>query len=62
VAVAATYIKADQAILGKAKYPKFSEEPISAKSVQTAIDRVVKYGLLEKSKAPKPADLLVSGK
>ena len=62
VAVAATYIKADQAILEKAQYPEFSENPISPKSVQTAIDRFVKYGLLEKDKAPKPADLLDSGK
>ena len=62
VEVAATYIKADQAILEKAKYPEFSEEPLTTKSVQTAVDRVVKYGLLEKSQAPKPASLLDNGK
>lgn len=60
--VAATYIKADQAVLDKARYAKLGEEPVGAASVQTAIDRVVKYGLLDKEKAPKPDDLLLSAK
>lgn len=62
VDVASTYIKAPKELLAKAHYAKFGEEPISAASVQTSLDRILKYGLLEKSKAPKPEELLLSSK
>jgi ABC-type nitrate/sulfonate/bicarbonate transport system substrate-binding protein len=60
--IAGTYIKADKALLKKARYAKFGEVPVSEASVETAIDRLVKYGLLTKDNAPKPADLLISDK
>lgn len=60
--VAASYIKAPKELLDKARYPNFSEEPLSEEDVQTALDRVLKYGLLDKDKAPKPGDLLLSSK
>lgn len=62
VRVASTYVKAPKALLEKAHYPEFGTEAISPSSVQTALDRLVKYGLLEQAKAPKAADLLVAGK
>ncbi|WP_353952541.1 ABC transporter substrate-binding protein [Knoellia sp. S7-12] len=60
--VAASYIKAPKALLDKAHYPEFSVEPISEANVQTALDRLMKYGLLDKAKAPKAADLVFAGK
>lgn len=61
VEVASTYVKAPKELLEKAHFPEFGAEPISESSIQTALDRLIKYGLLEQSKAPKPADLLVAG-
>ena len=61
VDVASTYVKAPKELLEKAHFPEFSAEAISEASVQTALDRLIKYGLLEQAKAPKPADLLVAG-
>jgi ABC-type nitrate/sulfonate/bicarbonate transport system substrate-binding protein len=61
VEVASTYVKAPKELLEKAHFPEFGAEAISEASVQTALDRLIKYGLLEQAKAPKPADLLVAG-
>lgn len=59
--VAASYIKAPKALLDKANYPEFSTEPVSEANVQTSLDRLMKYGLLDKANAPKAADLVFAG-
>jgi ABC-type nitrate/sulfonate/bicarbonate transport system substrate-binding protein len=61
VQVASTYVKAPKALLEKAHFPEFGAEAITTASVQTALDRLIRYGLLEQAKAPKPADLLLAG-
>ncbi|GAA2741513.1 ABC transporter substrate-binding protein [Terrabacter aerolatus] len=58
VQVASTYVKAPKELLEKAHFPEFGTEPISSTSVQTALDRLMKYGLLDQAKAPKAAELL----
>lgn len=59
--VAATYIEMDPNILDRSMYARFLTEPINEQHVQTAIDRMVRYGLINESDAPTPTDMLVGG-
>ncbi|MGW0003660.1 ABC transporter substrate-binding protein [Nocardia grenadensis] len=57
--VAATYIEVDPEILSRAVYPKFLTTPIGEGNVRAAIDRMVRYDLIEESDAPAPTEMLV---
>lgn len=57
--VATTYIEMDPEVLSRAVYPKFLTTPIGEENVQAAIDRMVRYDLIDESAAPAPADMLV---
>lgn len=56
--VAATYIDAPKDLLDRAVYQKFGTDKIDAKIVEQAIDRVLRYQLIEKDAAPSVDDLL----
>lgn len=56
--VAATYIEVDPEVLARAVYPKFLTAPIAESNVQAAIDRMVRYGLIEESAAPAPSEMI----
>jgi NitT/TauT family transport system substrate-binding protein len=45
-------------LLQAARYPTFSEEPISDANITFAVDRMKKYGMLDDSNAPSADDLL----
>ena len=57
--IAETYVDAPAALLAKAHFQKFGEQPITAENVEQSIDRVLRYGLIEKADAPSAADMLV---
>lgn len=56
--IAGTYIDAPAELLQSAVYAQFSEEPITEEQIQFAIDRMVKYDVLDEAKAPKASDLI----
>ena len=56
--VAATYIDAPQELLDKAVYQQFGTEEIDADIVEQAIDRVLRYQLIEADAVPAVDDLL----
>lgn len=56
--VASTYIEADPELLSRAVYPKFLTTPIGEDNVQSAIDRMVRYQLVDEADVPAPADML----
>lgn len=45
-------------VLSKAAYPTWDEKPIAPADVTKASDRIVKYGMLDKSAVPDPSDLI----
>lgn len=57
--IAATYIEADPALLGRSVFPKFLTTAITEANIKVAIDRMVRYGLIEESDAPSPSDMIV---
>lgn len=56
--VAATYAKADPALLQKVVYQDFGEQPISRKDVENARERVLRYGLIDADDAPSADEML----
>lgn len=56
--VAATYIEVDPEILSRAVYPDFLTTPISEDNVQAAIDRMVRYELVDEADVPAPSEML----
>lgn len=58
--VAATYVDAPPALLEKAVYQKFGEQPIDADIVEAGIARVLRYGLIKEDDAPSVGGLLVN--
>ncbi|MCD2115042.1 MULTISPECIES: ABC transporter substrate-binding protein [Rhodococcus] len=59
--VAATYIEVDPAILSQAIYPKFPTTPITEDNIDSTLDRMVRYGLVQEADAPAPGDMIVGG-
>lgn len=58
--IAGTYIEAPKELLAKAQFQQFSEKAISAEDIDQGIERVLRYGLIEKSDAPSATDMLAS--
>ncbi len=58
--IAATYVDAPPALLEKAVYQKFGEDPIDADIVEAGIDRVLRYDLIAEEDAPAVDDLLAT--
>lgn len=56
--IAATYIDAPPALLEKARYAKFGEEAIDEGIIESGIERVLRYDLIDEADAPKAEDLL----
>lgn len=50
--------QASPEVVKAANYPIYDEKPFDAAGIQAAIDRVVKYGIVEQDKAPEADELL----
>lgn len=56
----ATLTTWDASVLSKAAYPTWDEKPATAADVTKASDRIVKYGLVDKSDVPSPSDVIAT--
>lgn len=57
--IADTYVDAPTKVLDQSVYQKFGSEPINTQTVQNAIDRVLRYDLIDEDDAPTAEELLV---